>query len=80
MSIAEATTFFGWCTVLSMSLLVITAVCLAALQTLAITVHTALYDIPEDQLKIMYFDYMAKFKIAQMNKGLNAFFGSHHCA
>ncbi|MFT4612898.1 MAG: hypothetical protein ACI9NT_000031 [Bacteroidia bacterium] len=63
MSMAEATTFLGWCTVLSMSLLALTALCLAVMRAFVISVHTGLYDIPEDQLKAMYFDYMAKFKL-----------------
>lgn len=63
MTVSELTAFLGWCTVISMSLLALTALCLAVMRPLVSSIHSRLYGIPQDQLEVMYFEYIAQFKL-----------------
>jgi hypothetical protein len=63
MSMTELTTFFGWCTIINFSLLIISSLMLFALQEQIATIHSKLTGIQAESLRSMYFNYLGNYKI-----------------
>ena len=63
MSMAELTTFLGWCTVVNFALLATIAACLMVMRGWVKGIHGSMYGVPEDQLDAIYFNYMANYKL-----------------
>ena len=63
MSVAELTTFLGWCTVINFALLAIIALWLMAMRGRIKGMHFAMYGVPEEQLDAIYFNYLANYKL-----------------
>ena len=63
-SLDSLTTFFGWCCVLNLSVLMFATTSLFALQDMMIRIHSNFFSLREDDLRRAYFDYLARYKIA----------------
>ncbi|NND65971.1 MAG: hypothetical protein HKN19_00160 [Halioglobus sp.] len=63
MSVAELTTFLGWCTVINFALLLIIAACISLMSDFMKGVHSSMYHVPESELDAIYFTYMANYKL-----------------
>jgi hypothetical protein len=62
--IASLTEFLGWCTVINYGILVFATLMLAFAGGWTKRVHSDLFNIPVDQLDMMYFKFLANYKLA----------------
>jgi hypothetical protein len=58
------TTFLGWCAVINIGLLTFYTVWLAAFRDLTKNIHSAVLGVDQDKLDVIYFQYLANYKIA----------------
>jgi hypothetical protein len=58
------TQFFGWCAVINMSLLVITTVSIMIFEEPISKIHNKLFAINEEKLQLLYFQFIAYYKLA----------------
>ena len=58
------TTFFGWCSVINFSILIVTTLLLAAAKDFISSVHSKLMGVGKGDLANEYFSYLANYKIA----------------
>lgn len=62
--LATLATFFGWCSVINIGLLLFSFIWITALRDTAKRIHTATMKVPEDQLDMVYFKFLAHYKLA----------------
>lgn len=62
--LATLTTFFGWCTVLSLGMGILGAVSLMLFRDFVKAVHSTLFGVDEGELDALYFQYLGNYKIA----------------
>ena len=58
------TTFFGWCSVINISLLVLSTVSLIFMREPILRIHSKLFKLKQDSLLLIYFQYLGNYKIA----------------
>lgn len=63
MTIQQLTQFFGWCTLLSFSLLIVTTIVLVAARGPMTKIHARLFGLEEAALTRIYVQYVSFFKI-----------------
>jgi hypothetical protein len=63
-SIETLTTFFGWCSAISVSVLFLSSAALMLMRHAISNLHSRLFGMSEDDLARAYFQYLAQFKIA----------------
>ena len=51
--------FFGWCSVINIAVLVFATVFLALFGDFAKNIHSKIFNIPKDKLDVIYFKYLA---------------------
>ncbi len=56
-------TFFGWCSIINIGLLIFTAVLIIFLKTTILMIHAKIFHLKEDEISIEYFRYLAQYKI-----------------
>ena len=56
--------FFGWCSVINIAVLVFATVFLALFGDFAKNIHSKIFNIPKDKLDVIYFKYLAYYKLA----------------
>lgn len=64
MNIATVTEFLGWCSVINYSVLAISTVMLIVAGDLAKRVHGKLFNLSDDALNTMYFNFLGYYKLA----------------
>jgi len=64
MAINELTTFFGWCSILNITLLTLSAVLLILFKEHIAKIHAWMFAIDPVEIQKMYFQYLANYKIA----------------
>lgn len=62
-SIDVLTTFFGWCTVINIGLLLYTFIFISVFQKFTIKIHSKLMNVEPAELPKIYFNYIALYKI-----------------
>jgi hypothetical protein len=62
-TINELTVFFGWCSVISMVFLVFAGLSISLFKGFIINVHSKILSIPPSELPILYFKYLANYKV-----------------
>ena len=55
-------TFFGWCSVINIGLLLFSTLFINLFNNFTKTIHSRMFNIPETELDIMYFKYIANYK------------------
>ncbi len=63
-SIETLTAFLGWCTILNLGMLALTAIMVMTMRGLMIRIHAAMFGASEADLPGIYFKYMAQYQIA----------------
>ena len=63
-SLESLTTFFGWCSVISTGVLVLTSAALLLMRGLIAGIHARMFGMTEADVSRAYFQYLAQFKIA----------------
>ena len=62
--ISEMTSFFGWCSAIKISILLLTTLMLALFRSFVIKTHANMFDLAETDLTKAYFNYLANYKLA----------------
>jgi hypothetical protein len=60
------TTFFGWCTVINISLLSFYTIWLMFFRDLTKSIHSTLLGVDQDILDPIYFQYLGNYKLAML--------------
>jgi hypothetical protein len=63
-SIEGLTTFFGWCSVINVGVLVFTTVVLMLMKDAISSIHAKLFGVNQENLPLIYFEYLGHYKIA----------------
>lgn len=58
------TTFFGWCSAISVGILFLTSGALLLMRHRIARIHSRMFGMSEEDLARAYFQYLAQFKIA----------------
>lgn len=64
MSIETAATFFGWCSVINIGVLVLTTLAILALKGPISSIHSKLFGVDKEHLQLIYLQYLGNYKIA----------------
>lgn len=56
--------FFGWCSVVSMCLMIFTMILLFIIKGMAWKMHAKMFNIEESDIRLAYYRYLGHFKIA----------------
>ena len=56
--------FFGWCTVINIAILLFTTTFLALFGNFAKKTHARIFKVSENELDLIYFKYLAYYKLA----------------
>ncbi len=56
--------FFGWCSVINIGLLVLSAILIIAIRGIASRMHAKMFDLDESDVRCAYFHYLGQYKIA----------------
>lgn len=73
-NISFLTTFFGWCSVLNLSVLLFSTLLLALWGGCVKRCHARIFNVPEDQLDRIYFKYLAHYKLGLLIFNLAPYF------
>jgi len=65
-SLDSITQFLGWCTVINMAILSIIALFVMTMRGTAIRMHSRMFGINEADLPLIYYQYMANYKLAML--------------
>ncbi|MCK4743065.1 MAG: hypothetical protein KAT25_04535 [Sulfuriflexus sp.] len=64
MTLDSLTTFFGWCAIINIAVLLISTVLILIFKQPIVRLHSKLFDVNPDNLPTMYFDYLGNYKVA----------------
>ncbi len=64
MSIDQLTQFFGWCSIINISVMIATSVAIVLLRGPISSLHSRLMGVSESGLPRLYFQYLGIYKIA----------------
>ncbi|MDY0190606.1 MAG: hypothetical protein RBR22_07705 [Desulfuromonas sp.] len=63
MTIAAVTEFLGWASVINISILLLSTICLLTMRTTIPRIHAKLFSLEEQDLRRAYFQYLTQYKI-----------------
>ena len=63
-TIDAITAFLGWCSVINIGVLLLTTILLIILKDPIVNIHSKLFGLSRDDLPLIYFQYIANYKIA----------------
>lgn len=63
LDLTSLTTFFGWCVVLNIGMLLFATLFLVLFREFVKTTHSRMLGVPKNNLDIIYFKYLAYYKI-----------------
>ncbi len=63
-SLETLTAFLGWCTILNLGMLALTAILVMTMRDLMTRIHASMFGVTEGDLPRVYFKYMAQYQIA----------------
>lgn len=64
MTLDALTTFFGWCAVINIAVLLISTFLIMIFKQPVMKLHGKFFDVTQDDLPAMYFNYLGNYKIA----------------
>ena len=64
MTAETLTIFLGWCTVINISVLLLSTILLITLKEPILKIHSRLFGLDEETLSLTYFQYLGNYKIA----------------
>ena len=64
MNLLELTSFFGWCTLINIGIMLFSALMLITCKNFVIAYYTKLFDLDLSQVMGLCFQYLAQYKIA----------------
>lgn len=63
MDVNQITTFLGWCSAINMGILIFVAMFLFLFKDFSLSIHSKLTGVSASKLPVLYFSYMANYKI-----------------
>jgi len=63
MTIAQLTELLGWASVLNIGYLILATILLVIFRPLMTSLHSKLFNIPEAELPLIYFKFVANYKL-----------------
>ena len=63
-SIEALTQFFGWCSVINFGILLLATIALLVFRPSILKIHTKLLGLTEEELLLLYAQYLSHYKIA----------------
>jgi len=64
MTLDALTTFFGWCAIINITVLLISTILLMLFKQPIMRLHSKFFGVSADELPTMYFNYLGNYKIA----------------
>ena len=64
MSIESLTTFLGWCSVINITILILSTLMMIIMRDFAVKIHSGLFRVDAEALPITYLQYLGNYKIA----------------
>lgn len=64
MTLDALTTFLGWCAVINIAVLLISTFLIMVFKKPVMKLHCKFFDVTQDDLPAMYFNYLGNYKIA----------------
>lgn len=61
-TLSQLTELLGWASVLNMGMLVFASIMLVIMKSQIASIHSKMFGIPENELTICYFNYLASYK------------------
>ncbi|MFW5426632.1 MAG: DUF6868 family protein [Methylophagaceae bacterium] len=58
------TTFFGWCSIINIAILLLTTLLLMGFKDLVSSIHSKMFGIEPQGIPLIYFNYLGNYKIA----------------
>ncbi len=62
-TLAELTELLGWVSLLNLGMMVLASILLITMKSFMTSLHSKMFDIPENELTVIYFKYLAYYKI-----------------
>ena len=62
-TLTQLNELLGWAALLNISILVLATLLLSVMRTTIISIHSKMFNISENELSIIYFKYLANYKI-----------------
>lgn len=63
LSISQLTELLGWASVINIGILIAATIALSTIKNLVVGLHSRMFGLTDDQLKVAYFRYLANFKL-----------------
>jgi hypothetical protein len=61
-TLSQLTELLGWASVLNIGFLLLTTILLISMKSIVVSLHSKMFDIPENELSLIYFKYLANYK------------------
>ncbi len=71
---ATLATFFGWCSVINIGLLLFSFFWITVLRGTSKRIHSAMMKVPEDELDLVYFKFIAQYKLLVLIFNITPYF------
>jgi hypothetical protein len=65
-TLSQLTELLGWASVLNIGFLLLTTILLVSMKSIVVSLHSKMFDIPENELSLAYFTYLANYKILSL--------------
>ena len=65
-TLSQLTELLGWASVLNIGFLLFTTILLVSMKSIVVSLHSKMFDIPENELSLAYFTYLANYKILSL--------------
>jgi len=63
LTISQLTELLGWASIINIGILIAATIALSTMKNLVVGIHSRMFGLQEDELKIIYFKYLANFKM-----------------
>ena len=61
-TLSQITEFLGWASIINMGFLLVVTICLIFMKDFVTSTHSRLFNISEEELPAIYFNYLANYK------------------
>lgn len=61
-TLTQVTEILGWASILNIGFLFFTTIMLITMKSLIVSMHSKMFGIPENELSLIYFKYLANYK------------------
>jgi len=64
MTVEALTTFFGWCSIINIAVMLLSTLAITLFRAPVVRIHSRTFQVNPDDLPMLYFNYLANYKIA----------------